>query len=82
MQDQGTQNCIRSSIKLKRNPPAPLSVVRKDYKPCEDEVIGPPRRPVCGGDVQQESLTPDQYTTDGPPRGKMINSSTEKLLGS
>ena len=38
---------IRSSMKSRNNPPAPLSVVRKDRKPYEDEVIGP----VCGGDV-------------------------------
>ena len=42
---------IRSSLKSRNNPPAPLSVVRKDHKRCDDPIIGPPGRPVCGGDV-------------------------------
>ena len=42
---------IRSSMKSRNNPPAPLSALRKDHKTYEDEVIGPPGRPVCGGDV-------------------------------
>ena len=30
---------------------APLYVLRKDHKPCEDEQVGPPTRPVCGANV-------------------------------
>ena len=28
---------------------APLYTLRKDHKPCQDEVKGPKTRPVCGG---------------------------------
>ena len=42
---------IRSNMLSKNNPAAPLSVLRKDHKPCESEEVGPPGRPVCGGDV-------------------------------
>ena len=42
---------ILSNMKSKNNPPAPLSILRKDHKQYESEITGPPGRPVCGGDV-------------------------------
>ena len=42
---------IRSSMISKNCPPAPLSLLRKDHKECESQIIGPPGGPVCGGDV-------------------------------
>ena len=47
----GNHDRIRASMKSRNNPAAPLSILRKDHKPADDEEIGPPGRPVCGGDV-------------------------------
>ena len=47
----GEYDRIRTSMKSNNNPPAPLSILRKDHKQTEDPLIGPPGRPVCGGDV-------------------------------
>ena len=79
----GNHDRIRGSMKTRNNPPAPLSVLRKDHKRYEDEVIGPPGRPVCGGDVSYNKrlshlismLLSDVYTGE-----KTVCSSTEELL--
>ena len=65
------------------NPPLPLSVVRKDHKPYNDKLVGPPGRPVCGGDVSYNKrlshlisiLLADVYMGE-----KTVCSSTEELL--
>ena len=45
------QERIHSNMTSKNNPPAPLSILRKDHKQYESEIVGPPGRPVCSGDV-------------------------------
>ena len=47
----GNSDRIKGSMKSKNNPPAPLAILRKDHKQSENDFIGPPGRPVCGGDV-------------------------------
>ena len=74
---------IRGSMLSKNNPPAPLSVVRKDHKPYDSEVTGPPGRPVCGGDVCYNKrmshlfsmMLSDLYTEE-----ETVCLSTEELL--
>ena len=74
---------IRGSMKSRNNPPAPLSITRKDHKRYDDEIIGPPGRPVCGGDVSYNkrlshlisTLLTDVYIGE-----KTICSSTEELI--
>ena len=70
-------------MKKRNNPPAPLNVLRKDHKSYDDEVIGPPGRPVCGGDVSYNKrlshlismLLKDVYMGE-----KTVCASTEELL--
>ena len=38
-------------MKSRNCPAAPLKILRKDHKEHESEVIGPPGRPLCSGDV-------------------------------
>ena len=74
---------IRSNMKSRNNPPAPLSILRKDHKRYEDEVIGPPGRPVCGGDVSYNrrlSHLISVLLTDVYRDEKTVCSSTEELL--
>ena len=74
---------IRSSMKSRNNPPAPLSVLRKDHKRYDDEVIGPPGRPVCGGDVSYNrrlSHLISMLLSDVYKGEKTVCSSTEELL--
>ena len=74
---------IRTSMKSRNNPPSPLSVLRKDHKPYEDEFIGPPGRPVCGGDVSYNkrlSHLISMLLTDVYRGEKTVCSSTEELL--
>ena len=40
---------IRSNLQVENNGIAPMYALRKDHKPCEDEIKGPKTRPVCGG---------------------------------
>ena len=42
---------IKHSMLTKNCPPAPLTISRKDHKEYQSEEIGPPGRPVGGGDV-------------------------------
>ena len=65
------------------NPPAPLSELRKDHKIYECEVIGPPGRPVCGGDVSYNkrlSHLVSMILTDVYVGEKTVCTSTEELL--
>ena len=74
---------IRSSMASKNNPPAPLSILRKDHKHYESEVIGPPGRPVCGGDVSYNkriSHLLSMILTDVYNEEKTVCASTEELL--
>ena len=74
---------IRSSMKSRNNPPAPLSIVRKDHKPYDNEVIGPPGRPICGGDVSYNkrlSHLISTLLTDVYKGEETVCSSTEELL--
>ena len=79
----GNYDRIRSSMKSKNNPAAPLSILRKDHKTYDDETIGPPGRPVCGGDVSYNKrlshlisvLLTDVYVGE-----ETVCSSTEELL--
>ena len=67
----------------KNNPPAPLSVVRKDHKQYESEITGPPGRPVCGGDVSYNkriSHLLSMILTDVYAEETSVCSSTEELL--
>ena len=74
---------VRSSMKSRNNPPAPLCVLRKDHKRHVDEIVGPPGRPVCGGDISYNKrlshlmsiLLSDVYTGE-----KTVCASTEELL--
>ena len=74
---------IRTSMKSRNNPPAPLAVLRKDHKPHDDMIIGPPGRPVCGGDVSYNkrlsnlisTILTDVYTEE-----PTVCLSTEELL--
>ena len=45
----GDYQRIKSSMKVHNHGYAPLYTLRKDHKPFEDPVAGPPTRPVCGG---------------------------------
>ena len=47
---------IRHNMISKCNTPAPLYVLRKDHKQCKSEMIGPPGRPVCGGNVSYNKI--------------------------
>ena len=79
----GNYDRIRSSMRSRNNPAAPLSILRKDHKAYEDEFIGPPGRPVCGGDVSYNKrlshlisiLLTDVYVGE-----ETVCSSTEELL--
>ena len=74
---------IRGSLKSRNNPPAPLSVLRKDHKRYNDEHLGPPGRPVCGGDISCNKrlshlisiLLSDVYAGE-----KTVCASTEELI--
>ena len=79
----GNHDRIRGNMKSRNNPPAPLSVLRKDHKRHEDSVIGPPGRPVCGGDVSYNkrlSHLISMILSDVYAGEKTICSSTEELL--
>ena len=74
---------IRSSMKSRNNPPAPLYVLRKDHKRYNDEVVGPPGRPVCGGDEtynKRLSHLISTLLTDVYIGEETVCSSTEELL--
>ena len=57
MLQAGTETAESANSRIKRNmlthdsAVAPLYVLRKDHKPCDDETLGPPTRPVCGASV-------------------------------
>ena len=79
----GSYDRIRTSMKSNNNPPAPLSVLRKDHKQCEDSFIGPPGRPVCGGDVSYNKRLSHLISlmlTDVYVGEKTVCASTEELL--
>ena len=79
----GQYDRIKTSMKTKNNPPAPLSILRKDHKQCEDPVVGPPGRPVCGGDVSYNrklSHLMSVLLTDVYVGEKTVCASTEELL--
>ena len=42
---------IKTSMTSRNNQAAPLSIVRKDHKTCDNNITGPPGRPICGGNV-------------------------------
>ena len=44
----GSQNRVKSNMLVEECPPPPLYSLRKDHKEYDDEVKGPPTRPVCG----------------------------------
>ena len=74
---------ISSSMASKNNPPAPLSILRKDHKQYESEVVGPPGRPVCGGDVSYNKRLSHLISimlTDLYIHEKTVCLSTEGLL--
>ena len=74
---------VKQSMTSHNNIPAPLSILRKDHKPSENDVIGPPGRPVCGGDVSYNKRLSNLISTIltdvyiGEPT---VCSSTEELL--
>ena len=79
----GHYDRIKTSMKTKNNPPAPLSILRKDHKQFENPVIGPPGRPVCGGDVSYNkklSHLMSMLLTDVYVGEKTVCASTEELL--
>ena len=79
----GNYDRIRNSMKSRNNPPAPLSIMRKDHKPYNNEIIGPPGRPVCGGDVSYNkrlSHLISTLITDIYKDEETVCSSTEELL--
>ena len=81
--ETGHHDRIRASMKSKNNPSAPLSVLRKDHKQYDDEVTGPPGRPVCGGDVSYNKRLSHLISTilnDVYIGEKTVCSSTEELL--
>ena len=47
---------IRSIMKSRNNPPAPLSILQKDHKTYENVVIGPLERQECGGNVSHNRI--------------------------
>ena len=70
-------------MKSRNNPAAPLSILRKDHKAYEDEFIGPPGRPVCGGDVSYKKRLSHLISillTDVHVEEETVCSSTEELL--
>ena len=74
---------IRHSMMSKNNTAAPLSLLRKDHKQYESEMIGPPGRPVCGGDVSYNrriSHLISTLLTDLYIHEKTVCMSTEGLL--
>ena len=82
-EETNSSDRIRSNMMSKNNPPAPLSILRKDHKQYVSEVIGPPGRPVCGSDVSYNKrlshlvsiMLTDLYTHE-----KTVCLSTEGLL--
>ena len=79
----GNYDRIKNSLKSRNNPPAPLSIMRKDHKPYNNEIIGPPGRPVCGGDVSYNkrlSHLISTLLTDVYKDEETVCSSTEELL--
>ena len=46
---------IKNSMKVRNHGYAPLYALRKDHKPVDDPVRGPPTRPVCGGSAAYNS---------------------------
>ena len=79
----GNYDRIRTSMKSNNNPPAPLSILRKDHKQCEDAFTGPPGRPVCGGDVSYNkrlSHLMSRILTDVYVGERTVCASTEELL--
>ena len=76
-------NRIRSSMRSENNPPAPLAILRKDHKPYQSEVTGPPGRPVCGGDVSYNKRLSHLLSvilTDVYTKEETVCLSTEELL--
>jgi len=74
---------IRSSMISKNNQPAPLAILRKDHKQYDSEEIGPPGRPVCGGDVSYNkrlSHLISKLLTDLYMSERSVCLSTEGLL--
>ena len=74
---------VKTSMTSHNNPPAPLAVLRKDHKPYDDAVIGPPGRPVCGGDVSYNKRLSNLISTiltDVYVGEATVCSSTEELL--
>ena len=53
--DKGSFNRIKNSLKVSNHGYAPLYTLRKDHKVIEDPDIGPPTRPVCGGNEAYNS---------------------------
>ena len=49
--DENHKDRIKSSMMSKNGPAAPIAFPRKDHKIYDSEIIGPPGRPLCGGDV-------------------------------
>ena len=79
----GSHDRIRASMKSRKNPAAPLSILRKDHKPADDEEIGPPGRPVCGGDVSYNKRLSHLISTilaDVYKEEETVCASTEELL--
>ena len=71
------------NMKSHNNPPAPLSILRKDHKPYESEEVGPPGRPVCGGDVSYNKRLSHLISiilTEVYAGEQTVCSSTEELL--
>ena len=47
--NQNDTDRIRRNVYISDSHPPPLYTTRKDHKEYNDEVVGPPTRPVCGG---------------------------------
>ena len=83
--DHNQYNRIKHSMMSKNCPPAPLSLPRKDHKIYESEEIGPPGRPVGGGDVtynRRISHLISMILMEVYKEKETVCSSTEEMLAS
>ena len=79
----GHHDRIRANMKSKNIHPAPLSILRTDHRPFDDQSIAPPGDPACGEDVLYNKglshlismILQDIYIDE-----KIVCSSTDKLL--
>ena len=54
-ENNGHENRVNAATISSNTPPPPMYGLRKDHKPTEDEVEGPPVRPVCGANEAPNS---------------------------